>query len=272
MIRKLLSKYLMEVVPSIVATVVGAYIVTHYINAKPAADKPSATATAPAVPAKAVGAVPAKVEAAKSEQARSEPARSEARKPEPAKPETAKADDTDTSNERTASRNPRHHQPVTKEKTATRPAAPAEAAAGEERRDANEIARAAIQRLRAEQPHAVDAKAADKAPERARVNPVVYTPPAPAVVPAPAAAPAQPLPAAVTSPPIREVSIPMAPVVPAATPIQSPVRAADDERAGLTPPADIPEHPLDLRAKDNKSVAEDVVSAARSVLRSVVPR
>ena len=262
MIRKLLSKYFMEVIPSIVATVVGAYIVTHYINARPAADnKPPAAAAAPAVPAKSEAA---KSELSKPELARSEPVRSEARKPEPAKSETAKADETDTPNEKAASRNPRHHPLAAKEKAAAKSAAPAEAASAEDRRDANDIARAAIERLRAEQPRAaeatrsLDSKTADKMPERARVNAVVYTPP-PAVVP-PAAATAQP--------PVREIAIPAAPM-PVATP--SPVRTMDDERAGLTPPADIPERPLDLRAKDNKSVAEDVVSAARSVLQSVVP-
>lgn len=48
MIKKFLSKYILEVIPSIFATVVGAYIVTHYINAKPAADKPAAAISAPA--------------------------------------------------------------------------------------------------------------------------------------------------------------------------------------------------------------------------------
>ena len=38
MVVKFLSKYILEVIPSVVATVVGAYIVTHYINAKPDAD------------------------------------------------------------------------------------------------------------------------------------------------------------------------------------------------------------------------------------------
>ena len=274
MIRKLLSKYFMEVIPSIVATVVGAYIVTHYINARPAADnKPPAAAAAPAVPAKSEAA---KSELSKPELARSEPVRSEARKPEPAKSETAKADETDTPNEKAASRNPRHHPLAAKEKAAAKSAAPAEAASAEDRRDANDIARAAIERLRAEQPRAaeatrsLDSKTADKMPERARVNAVVYPPPPAVVAPAPVVAPVQSLPpaAATAQPPVREIAIPAAPM-PVATP--SPVRTMDDERAGLTPPADIPERPLDLRAKDNKSVAEDVVSAARSVLQSVVP-
>src|SRR5690606_19440961 len=47
MIKKFLSKYILEVIPSILATVVGAYIVTHYINAK-SDDKPKAAISAPA--------------------------------------------------------------------------------------------------------------------------------------------------------------------------------------------------------------------------------
>jgi hypothetical protein len=50
MIKKLFSKYFLEVIPSIVATVVGAYIVTHYINAKSDADKPKAAISAPPTP------------------------------------------------------------------------------------------------------------------------------------------------------------------------------------------------------------------------------
>ncbi len=43
---KLVSKFAMDIFPSVIATIVGAYIVNHYINIKPAAD---AAATAAAV-------------------------------------------------------------------------------------------------------------------------------------------------------------------------------------------------------------------------------
>ena len=43
---KLVSKFAMDILPSVIATIVGAYIVNHYINVKPAAD---AAATAAAV-------------------------------------------------------------------------------------------------------------------------------------------------------------------------------------------------------------------------------
>ena len=43
---KLVSKFAMDIFPSVIATILGAYIVNHYINAKPPAD---AAATAAAV-------------------------------------------------------------------------------------------------------------------------------------------------------------------------------------------------------------------------------
>src|SRR5438270_13953224 len=45
---KYLSKFVLEVLPSLVATVVGAYIVAHYINPRPETPKAAVVATAPA--------------------------------------------------------------------------------------------------------------------------------------------------------------------------------------------------------------------------------
>ena len=45
---KYLSKFVLEVLPSLVATIVGAYIVAHYINPRPEAPKAAVVATAPA--------------------------------------------------------------------------------------------------------------------------------------------------------------------------------------------------------------------------------
>ncbi len=39
---KYLAKISMDIFPSVLATIIGAYIVNHYINAKPAADTPAA--------------------------------------------------------------------------------------------------------------------------------------------------------------------------------------------------------------------------------------
>lgn len=260
MLKKLFTKYFLEVVPSIVATVVGAYIVTHYVNAKPDADKPKAAVTAPAETSKDVGkeavGAPAKDVGRKSVKA--EPAVA----PEkliaaPEKPAPEKTEKQDAASE------PRRHQPAAK--AAVKPAAPpAEAnAQPDERRDANDLARAAIERLRATEPRPPEsrqpeaargpepARPIDASPERGKVNSVVY---------APAAPPAQPLPPAVAIAP---------PPGDAAT---AQMKADDPSRP--TPPAEIPSRPLDLRARghDGGSVAEEVVSAAKSVFQAVVPR
>ncbi len=292
MIKQFLSKYILEVIPSVVATVLGAYIVTHYINSKPDADKPAAAASAPAVPVKAVEAP--KTEKPKSETAKAEPARSE---PLRAEPETAKSEpvkseaavETEKSSDKSAeaARVLRRHQIVVKERAAKaavpEKAAPVEAnATPEDRRDANDIARAAIERLRGAEPRAAEAKA----PER-KLNTVGY---APAVAPpqtyTPPPVQAASPPAVYVPPPAREAAIPtpppaLAPLpsenvapLPMPPPSASVARAEDPSRP--TPPADIPQRPLDIRAKDdvnqNTSVAEDVVSAAKNAFQSVMPR
>ena len=56
------------------------------------------------------------------------------------------------------------------------------------------------------------------------------------------------------------------------TPISGPSEYRADDGLRLTPPADIPSRPLDLRAKQGRSsVTEDVMSAAKSVFHAVVP-
>ena len=45
---KLASKFAMDIFPSVIATILGAYIVNHYITAKPATDAPVAAAVSPA--------------------------------------------------------------------------------------------------------------------------------------------------------------------------------------------------------------------------------
>src|SRR5438477_12380451 len=45
-----LKKFAMEILPSVAATIIGAYIVNHYIVSKPAADAPVAAAVSAADP------------------------------------------------------------------------------------------------------------------------------------------------------------------------------------------------------------------------------
>src|SRR5436190_10027404 len=47
---KYLSKFTLDILPSVVATIIGAYIVNHYIVAKPSADASAAAALSTAAP------------------------------------------------------------------------------------------------------------------------------------------------------------------------------------------------------------------------------
>ncbi|EKS35213.1 hypothetical protein [Afipia clevelandensis] len=262
MIKKLFTKYFLEVIPSIVATVVGAYIVTHYINAKSEADKPKAAVAAPAVTAKdapqtlkadEAGDRPAA--AAKAEAARLKAEKLAAEKAAAERAAADRAENAKRAAEKAAEK-------LAAEKAASEKAAAEKPAA--EKRDASDLARAAIERLRkaspqpAEQPRAADVA---QGQERARVNAVVYAPAAqqPAV---------QPLPPAVNVAPPPSESVAASPA-----PFPRPIDSADsrDDSLRLTPPADIPTRPVDLSAKQRRSVTEDVVSAARSVFHAVVP-
>lgn len=290
MIKKLFTKYFLEVVPSIVATVVGAYIVTHYINAKSDTDKPKASIAAPAETSKSV--TPQTLKADESgdkaiqESPKAEAARLKAEKlaAEKAAAERAAVDRAEnakraaeklaaekaaaekTAAEKLASEKvaaEKRERAVAKSAPTAPPASEANAAP---ERDANDLARAAIERLRNASPRSSEpARAEEPArpqPERAKVNSVVYAP-----APAASQPSVQPLPPAVTvAPPPPEVAITAPPA-----PFPRPVDEASDE-SRLTPPADIPSRPLDLRARErDRSVAEGVVSAARSVFHAVIP-
>ncbi len=257
MIKKLFTKYFLEVIPSIVATVVGAYIVTHYINAKTEADKPKAAVAAPADTAKDAP------QTLKADEAGDRPAT--AAKAEAARLKAEKLAAEKAAAERAAAdraENAKRAAEKAAEKLAAEKAASEKPAA--EKRDASDLARAAIERLRksspqsAEQPRAADVP---QGQERARVNSVVYAPAAqqPAV---------QPLPPAVNVAPQPSEAVAASPA-----PFPRPIDSADsgEDSLRLTPPADIPARPVDLTAKQRRSVTEDVVSAAKSVFHAVVP-
>lgn len=286
MIKKLFSKYFLEVIPSIVATVVGAYIVTHYINAKSDADKPKAAISAPADtsknapqtlkadeagdrPANAAKAEAARLKAEKLATEKAAAERAGADRAENARKAAEKAAVEKAASEKAAAEKLAAEKTAAdkREKTAAKPAStplPAEAnAAPDDKRDANDLARAAIERLRKSSPQPVEQSRAPEAvqgQERAKVNSVVYAPAAQQPV-------VQPLPPAVNvAPQPSEASVPP-------KPFPRPIDSADsaDDGLRLTPPADIPSRPVDLRAKQRTSVTEDVVSAAKSVFHAVVP-
>lgn len=298
MIKKLFTKYFLEVVPSIVATVVGAYIVTHYINAKSEADKPKAAVAAPIQTAKDGAPQTLKADesgdkAAKGETAKAEAARLKAEKQalEKAAAERSAADRAENARKAAekaaaeklasdkAAVEKRERERTTAKAAPVAPPAAEANAAPDDKRDANDLARAAIERLRksnpqsAEQPRAPEAARAEETaksqPERAKVNSVAYAPaaaPQPSIQPPPV----QPLPPAMNvAPQPSEAAVAALPAqFPA--PVQSEARGDDASR--LSPPADIPSRPLDLRTRQGRtSVTEEVFSAAKSVFNAVIP-
>jgi hypothetical protein len=306
-----LKKFTMDILPSVAATIIGAYIVNHYIVARPeipataamsAADPKTAADAKPAEKATQISSLPEAGVKAKGmsertliERSASEKA-SVVEKPQdkpqdkPADPKSIDQKPTTEAPAETASipAEPRRHQVAPREKTAVRvvlpslvqPAAPAAAVAApaveaavapaavapDEHRDANDLARAAIERLRNDN--------AQRTPEPARVPEVARNPEAPRLATAPSI---RPLP-----PPIM-VSNPSADNADQATPARPPYAAARVDDSGRpTPPADIPvapRPPLDLRAeagppaaKEHTTVAEDMLSAAKSVFHAVLPK
>jgi hypothetical protein len=300
MLKKYLSKFAMDILPSVAATIIGAYIVNHYIVTKPGADAPAASTASTVDPkAEAKGAP----EAAKVETKAAEPSSNLANIPEPGvkakgisekavlekpgaeKPAEKSADKpADTASIPVETRRP--HQPAPREKTAkivpapvqpspavaAPPAAPpVEAAvAPEERRDANDLARAAIERLRGANDGSPRTQETARAPDASRI------PDAPRVVSAPAVRPLPP--PIMVSTPGTETLDPSAASSQLKPPYAASARTDDPRRP--TPPADIPaSRPLDLRAegamaatRDHTSVAEDMLSAAKSVFHAVLPK
>ena len=302
---KYVSKFALDILPSVVATIIGAYIVNHYIVTKPGADAPVAAAVSTTEPKADAKGAPETATA-------SETSSGVANIPEPgvkAKGISEKAILEKSAAEKPAEKSAdkptetasipvetRRHQPrekaiaksipapvqpsapvsvpvVVAVPTTAPPAPPVEAAtAPEERRDANDLARAAIERLRGAGDGLPRAQEAARIPDAARV------PDQPRIVSAP---PVRPLP-----PPIM-VSTPQAETFDSASgssqmkpPYAGAARIDDPRRP--TPPADIPEvssRPLDLHAEatepsaqEHTTVAEDMLSAAKSVFHAVLPK
>lgn len=278
-----LKKFAMEIVPSVAATIIGAYIVNHYINAKPEVPPAGQVSTvqpgSDAGKAKAhsdakVAANPAAGVKAKgvSERALLEQNASAEKAVVIEKPQEKSQDKSaEKPVETTASLAPdaKRPAPVRAAKAPSQAAlpviaaAPADASAAvEEHRDANDLARAAIDRLR---PNADAPRApAPRAPEVVR-------------------APEESRTAAGTAPAVR----PLPPPIVVSTPSESPEPVAPryEDSSRPTPPAEIPQAipvmrpPLDLRAevspeapKPKTNVAEDMLSAAKSMFHSVLPK
>lgn len=297
-----LKKFTVDILPSVAATVIGAYIVNHYINAKPATDTPAAAAVSTANPKKAdpasaaksadVAGVPAPGVKAKgiSERALIEKSASEgaatatekavekaqADKPQADKPQAEKPSETASIPPSEARKKPSLRERVVAKITgtpapapvATAPAVPAETAtaAPEEHRDATDLARAAIERLRGGE--GTSKQQAARAPEQPR---------------------GQETPRVVLASPVQPQPLPPPVVVsnPALAVSAAPSDGRRDDTVRPTPPAEIPlgpppAPPLDLRAeaaadaapprRANTNVADDVLSAAKSMFNAVLPK
>jgi hypothetical protein len=308
-VNNYLKKFAMEILPSVAATIIGAYIVNHYIVTKPGADAPVAAAVSAADPKADIKpdtkAVNTKAADAKPADAGNLPAagvkakgisekaifeKTAAERPtvveKPQEKAEAKADAKPADAPVETASIPARHTPapprdkvrvvlpspvqaVTPPVTAAVapvPAPPVEtASAPDERRDANDLARAAIERLRGSGDNSPRAPEVVRAPETPRIE----------------------TPRVATVPALR----PLPPPITVSTPGESPDQASSQARPPYaanaaidprrpTPPADIPvSRPLDLRAevaepsvREHTSVAEDVLSAAKSMFHAVLPK
>ncbi|MDQ8726918.1 hypothetical protein [Bradyrhizobium sp. LHD-71] len=256
-----LSKFILQMLPTISATVIGAYIVATWINPKTPPEPAKAAARAQSQDAaKAASADKAatKVPGAESPEARAAA--------------TKAAAAVETAKEADAASPPDNVRiiPIVKEKapapetpTAAATPAPETAAAVEEKKDVNELARAAIQRLRAS---AEAARPADEAAKPA-VSSVRQA--------RTAAEPVQLAPAAIVT---------SAPPLPPPVTIDAPRYAqggdeqvAADQWDRMAPPGEIPtaRNPLSLEARHrvagSPSFADDVLSATKSLFRAITP-
>lgn len=323
---KYLAKISMDIFPSVLATIIGAYIVNHYINARPAADTPAAV-MAPAnagknakpadvanLPAPGVKAKGVSEKSISEKNVSDKPA---AEKPAETKPAETKAAETKAADEvASRGRTPAHEKAVAKSSSvASTPAAPSAAPVVEASSapaaaspaatpDANDLARAAIERLR----KSPEGKAAEKAAEAksTEIKPSEIKPveaksseiKAAERTPEPAVQEASRIPEAprnVTA--VPSMVRPLPPPINVSTPSPDAYGSGGSSQANppytasvgndnpnrLTPPADIPvpviAPPLDLRAdagaaapRPKTNVADEMLSGMKSMFHAVLPK
>lgn len=322
---KYLAKISMDIFPSVLATIIGAYIVNHYINARPAADTPAAV-MAPADAGKNgkpadVANLPAPGIKAKGVSEKSLSEKSTSDKPAAEKPAETKAADV-APGETSHGRTPAREKAVAKSSSvASTPATPTAAAPVVEANsapaaaspavtpDANDLARAAIERLRkspegkaAEK--AAEAKSTETKPSETRpseIKPVEAKSSdikAAERTPEPAVQEASRIPEAprnVTA--VPSMVRPLPPPINVSTPSPDAYGSGGSSQASppytasvgndnpnrLTPPADIPvpviAPPLDLRAdagaaapRPKTNVADEMLSGMKSMFHAVLPK
>ncbi|MTV15996.1 MULTISPECIES: hypothetical protein [Bradyrhizobium] len=293
-----LKKFVMDILPSVAATIIGAYIVNHYIVAKPeapaaaavtAAVDPKADPKATAKPATVVSSLPEAGVKAKGMSERTLIERSASEKAtvtekpaeKSAEPKSTDAKPDAPADTASIPADTRHHPAAPKAvakvtPAAPQPAAPATSAAPveaavtpEESRDANDLARAAIERLRKERPQEAARSQDATRTDLARL-PEAQRPAATSAI--------RPLP-----PPIM-VSNPSNDNADQSAQQRPPYAANAQDSNRLTPPADIPvpvvQAPLDLRAEaimpaqknERTSVTDDMFSGMKSMFHAVLPK
>ncbi|MBR0902540.1 hypothetical protein [Bradyrhizobium liaoningense] len=298
---KYLAKISMDIFPSVLATIIGAYIVNHYINAKPAPDAPAAavapaqagsegkptdTANLPAPGVKAKGV------SEKSISEKSVTDKAAAEKPADHQPSAeTKAADVAPAETSPRSRAPAREKAVAKSAPAAAApvveanSAPAAAAPAQ---DANDLVRAAIERLRkSPEGKAAEAKSSDiksaERPAEPGLREASRTPEAPRVITAEPST-VRPLPPPITvSTPSPETAYGNGASSSANPPYTASVGNDDPNR--VTPPADIPvpviAPPLDLRAdasvatplrRPKTNVADEMLSGMKSMFHAVLPK
>ncbi|WP_314960240.1 hypothetical protein [Bradyrhizobium cosmicum] len=306
---KYLAKISMDILPSVLATIIGAYIVNHYINAKPAADAPAAvvapaqagsdgkpadTANLPAPGVKAKGVAEKSVSEKGVDKVAAEKPAAET------KAADVKAADVAPAETGPRGRNSAREKAAAKSNPATAPAVAAPAAAPVVEAnsapaatpDANDLARAAIERLRkspegkaaekaaeARSPEnkSIETKQVERTPEPA-VREAARTPEAPRIISAEPST-VRPLPPPITV----STPLPEAYGNGGSSPSYTSSVGNDDPNR-MTPPADIPvpmiAPPLDLRADvgaamprpKKTNVADEMLSGMKSMFHSVLPK
>lgn len=325
---KYLAKISMDIFPSVLATIIGAYIVNHYISARPAADAPAAVVApadagqngkpadvanlpAPGVKAKGISEKSVTDKPAADKAANHRPAG----EPKTGEPRTGELKAAEKAADATPAETGPRAKPSIREKAvakstpATTPAvaAPAPAAPVVEANsasaaapapaatpDANDLVRAAIERLRKspEGRSAAEARSSETKPVEVRSS---EAKPAersaePAVREA-ARAPEVPRVVSMEPSTVRPLPPPITVSTPSSEaysdggsnpPYTASVSGDDPNR--LTPPADIPvpaiAPPLDLRADAGASmprpkkanVADEMLSGMKSMFNSVLPK
>jgi hypothetical protein len=269
----------MEILPSVAATIIGAYIVNHYINAKPAETPAAAVSTpSPKAQPKAAKSAPAETAAI----------------PEPGI--KAKGISERAMMENRAAERPAEVKPDAKPAEAAIDDKPAETSKPEvatapHRRDAADLARAAIERLRGSKDAAKDAAPHTQEAARQSVAPVspkleeaprtVVAAPAPQPVAAPVSQPAIAPDALRPLPPPITVSTPTTDAAASNPSAPSPPYTASVDPNRPVPPAEIPppppRTPIDLRADADRlatrtnNMAQDVLAKTRSMFHALLP-